>query len=407
TKFVVDAFSYGKISGCLGYFLTHFHSDHYHGLNEGWCHGPIYCSQITANLVAQQLKVRDIYLHVLPMNEPTFVSSNIKVTLIDANHCPGSVLFIFDIQRKLEEADVDNNIWVRHLHTGDFRANPQMCLHPLLRQPENPPIDHLYLDTTYLNAKYGFPAQEECIQAACKVIEGYMATTNNNQQVTKPSAFDEMMSKAKVQRRIQGLLVVVGSYSIGKEKVFYSIAKLLGSKIFVTSKKWAILMCQENKELANLLTLDQMEAQVHVLPLGDIKAENMHAYLKSLSPRFTNIVAFKPTGWTFQASKAQETDMEIGSLSQVTKAPMDRDLTLTPRHSSPSIKIYGVPYSEHSSFRELASFIASLDIKHVIPTVNNESENARKRMMMYLDKWQNEKQGKTIEIVPYPAVTHW
>ncbi|KAI8335513.1 DNA repair metallo-beta-lactamase-domain-containing protein [Chlamydoabsidia padenii] len=442
TKFVVDAFSYGKVPGCEGYFLTHFHSDHYMGLKKDWSHGPIFCSKITANLVEKQLQVNKECLKVLPMNQPTFVLPSIKVTLIDANHCPGSVLFIFDIKLQ-HSGNNEGSTWVRHLHTGDFRANPEMCLHPLIRQPENPVIDTLYLDTTYLNAKYGFPAQEECIQAACRVVESHIgiqddsrpktaldqwinkASTSNKgdksetgivptlsiSSTTKKihgSVFDEMMTKARsAGNRTKGLLVVVGTYSIGKEKVFCAIAKLLGSKIYVTQAKRSILRCQENKELENLLTLDQNEAQVHVLPLNHIKPENMYAYLKSLSPRFTSMIAFRPTGWTFRASKAQETEMDIGNLSLVTAAPMDRHLTLQPQHSSPTIKIYGVPYSEHSSFRELASFIASLDITHVVPTVNNGSERGRTKMMMYLDKWKQDKQGKPIQVVPYPATSHW
>ncbi|ORZ05384.1 DNA repair metallo-beta-lactamase-domain-containing protein [Absidia repens] len=436
TKFIVDAFNYGKIPNCDGYFLTHFHSDHYGGLNHSWSAGPIYCSQVTANLVHKELDVEEQYLHVLPMNESIYVLPHVKVTLIDANHCPGSVLFIFDIQQQSFSNDEGgNNIstWVRHLHTGDFRANPRMCLHPLLRQPENPTIDHLYLDTTYLNAKYGFPAQEECIEAACRVIEVYMgvkdenrpktmleqwmgkqttttattASEDSNTNASPSSVFDTMMSNAKLQKKTEGLLVVVGTYSIGKEKVFYAIAKLLKSKIYVTAHKRYLLKCQENPELENMLTDDPLEAHVHIVPLNHIKAENMHAYMKKLSPRFTNMIAFRPTGWTYRPSKAQATEMSIGSLSQVTIAPTDRTLYLKPSHSSPTLKIYGVPYSEHSSFRELASFIASLNINHVVPTVNYEAEKGQQRMLKYLEKWQQDKQGKPINIVPYPAESHW
>lgn len=214
----MDAFNCGEISDCDGYFLSHFHSDHYGGLRASWTHGTIYCSKVTANLVKQELRVDSRYIHVLPMNELYPIpQSNVKVALIDANHCPGSVLFLFVVERP------DKTV-VRHLHTGDFRASPRMCLHPLLRQPENPPIQCLYLDTTYLKPQYAFPAQEECIQAVCEAVEKEVciekkkSTLNGWLSQTGSNAFNRIMQpKPKKQT-----LVVVGTYTVGKERVFFS-----------------------------------------------------------------------------------------------------------------------------------------------------------------------------------------
>lgn len=161
----MDAFSYGKVEDCTGYFLSHFHSDHYTRLSSSWRHGPIYCSKVTANLVAQKLQVEAAWIRPLPMDvECKIENSNVTATLIDANHCPGSAIILFKVPQP------NGNKPLRYLHTGDFRACPKMCLHPDIIQPLNSYIDILYLDTTYLNPRYAFPAQEESIKAACDIV---------------------------------------------------------------------------------------------------------------------------------------------------------------------------------------------------------------------------------------------
>eukprot|EP00501_MAST-03F_sp_TOSAG23-6_P000860 GSMAST32.ASY1.ANO1.896.1 assembled CDS len=118
--FLVDGFNESKLprNGICIHFLTHFHGDHYNGLKgekfnllpEDCC---IYATSITASLVISELKVDSKRIKILNLNE-TVEISNARVTPIDANHCPGACILIF-------EMDTGNIV-----HTGDMRFTRSM-----------------------------------------------------------------------------------------------------------------------------------------------------------------------------------------------------------------------------------------------------------------------------------------
>lgn len=88
TPFSVDAFSYGQIDQITGYFLTHFHSDHYKGLsNKIFADRPgnrLYCSEVTANLVKKELKMREEFITILKVGL-IYIIEGIHVGVFDAN----------------------------------------------------------------------------------------------------------------------------------------------------------------------------------------------------------------------------------------------------------------------------------------------------------------------------------
>jgi DNA cross-link repair 1A protein len=151
TSFVVDGFQHEKSVVYKGkppthFFLSHFHSDHTVGLKNGFSKS-IVCSMITKRLL---VSLRGIKNEIILAAEPgeTIVIEKISITLIDANHCPGTVMFLFEFPsgKKI-------------LHSGDCRFAPKMFTdNPrLLSASRN--ISTLYLDTTYCSPRSTFPPQ--------------------------------------------------------------------------------------------------------------------------------------------------------------------------------------------------------------------------------------------------------
>lgn len=436
----VDAFRYGAVEGCQAYFLSHFHSDHYVGLTSSWAHGPIYCSRITGNLVRQQLRVDPRFVVDLEFERTVDVpgTSGAQVTMIPANHCPGSSLFLFE----KTVGDGRRPKVLRVLHCGDFRACPAHVRHPLLRPDlrDNSPtarvvgqqkIDVCYLDTTYLNPKYAFPSQEQVIAACadmCVSVAKEFTDENdgwekmkrdragggmvrfidaNPQSVGRATADDHVDGMAVRSRsggRSRGrLLVVVGTYSIGKERICLGIAQALDCKIFAGPAKQRICACLEDAELTGRLTSDPHEAQVHMTPLFEIRAETLQDYLNAYKPHFARVVGFRPSGWNYRPpngrfveSPAVQTVLQSSSW----KSSYAMADLVPQRGSTREARCFGVPYSEHSSFRELTMFCCALRIDKIIPTVNVGSAKSREKMKSWIEKWTMEKKKNGLYTIP-------
>ncbi|KXJ95875.1 DNA repair metallo-beta-lactamase-domain-containing protein [Microdochium bolleyi] len=431
----VDAFRYGAVKGCNAYFLSHFHSDHYVGLSASWSHGPIYCSEVTASLIRNQLRTDAKWVKPIPFDEKIEVpgTEGVFITMIPANHCPGSSLFLFE----KSTGKGSNTRTQRILHCGDFRACPAQVSHPLLKPDlvdsvsgkiKQQKIDICYLDTTYLNPRYSFPPQDDVIKACadfCYSLSGDPAAADEAFDSLRREKGSTTVSQffSKEEKDSEGdiiktessttttsdpknrLLVICGTYSIGKERICKAIAKALGSKIYAIPSK--IKICQQlgDPELSALMTSNPIEAQVHMQMLMELRAETLQEYLDGYKPHFTRIVGFRPSGWSFRGggggtSGAKNVTANVSPSTVPTtqilhgagwKTRFSSADFMAQRGSTREAMCFGVPYSEHSSFRELTLFVMSLRIEKVVPTVNVGSEPSRKRMKAWIDRWLAER----------------
>ncbi|XP_038144319.1 5' exonuclease Apollo-like [Cyprinodon tularosa] len=193
------------------FFLTHMHSDHTMGLTSTWSHRPIYCSRITADLLKLKLEVEDQWIHPLEHGEPYLLpmdetgEQKLTVTLIDANHCPGAVMFLFE------------GYFGSILYTGDFRYSPSMLREPCLMT--NAKIDILYLDNTHCDLRRTLPSRQEATQQIKEIIHSH---PDHN--------------------------IVIGLYSLGKECLLEDLA--------VEFKTWVEVSNARMKTLNVLKVLD-------------------------------------------------------------------------------------------------------------------------------------------------------
>ncbi|KAJ7682653.1 DNA cross-link repair protein pso2/snm1 [Mycena polygramma] len=383
----VDAFRYGDIPRVTAYFLTHAHSDHYTNLSSSWKHGPIYCSEGTANLIIHILSVDKKWVHPLPMDVATVIpnTGGVHVTLIEANHCPGSCLFLFEGPQTVDAGDST----FKSPFVGSSKTFPVKGKH----------MDHVYLDTTYLDPKYSFPPQplviSACAELAKRVVDGKVQNNSApkmNAWLKPPSISDDLKGKQKA--RPERILMVVGTYSVGKERIVKAVAQAVNSKIYCDSRKAGILRCQPDPELHALLTADPLAAD---------------QYLGRFKGSFTKVVGFRPTGWTFRPPAGAVQSPTIASVISHAQQKAFTHANLRPAHTgSASVELFPVPYSEHSSFFELTCFALSLQWGRMIATVNVGSERSRAKMTQWMQKWEAEKKKrKKGEAVPHRRFDHW
>lgn len=240
TPIAVDCWQLRKCHHVRLFFLSHMHADHTSGLSSTWSHRPIYCSPLTARLLQRKLKVKEKWIRPLEIGEAHMLllddlgKERLTVTLIDANHCPGAVMFLFE------------GYFGTRLYTGDFRYTPSMLREQCLRNTTT--IDVLYLDNTNCDPTRAVPSRQRATQQIKEIIRAH-----------------------------PGYAVVIGLYSLGKESLLVELAMEFKTWVEVDKERLETLRVLE---LPDVFTTDSGAGRIRVVSQSMVNASNLQAWNK-------------------------------------------------------------------------------------------------------------------------------
>ncbi|KAK9426019.1 hypothetical protein SUNI508_12726 [Seiridium unicorne] len=230
----------------LACFLSHVHSDHLAGL-EALKSPFVYCSAATREILLklekrpsriayalglQEAAVRT-YSHLksllkpIPLETPTVLElepgNHIRVTLLDANHCPGAVMFLIEGTGRAI------------LYTGDIRSEP-WWVNSIARNPSLVEyssglrtLDRIYLDTSMLN-DHVLPTKAEGLRELLSKVSDYPDET----------------------------VFCMQAWTYGYEDVWIALSRALESKIHVDTYKMGVY-----KSLVAKTSSDRLASQLH------------------------------------------------------------------------------------------------------------------------------------------------
>jgi DNA cross-link repair 1A protein len=411
-RVTVDGFNYAYEYQIDHHFLSHFHSDHYIGMTKKWFmqnqdHSRVYCSEISKRLMVEKFNlveeshvdmISTIYNEWNTLFESRENDEFVKVMALDANHCPGGLIFIFRHYVIRDDVEIVKKVV---LHTGDFRVSKKMI--EKLRAFQK--IDEIYLDTTYLNPIYLFIEQNSLVKKTGIYLKKKFGDAAG--QKGKNSILNYFSSDKSNGRNSWVLLI--GTYSIGKENLYLKLSEYLDTKILIPFEKFKVLKnfipeyvlsekfvifdnnLKKFKDgntsykidgTFNIFSLDHINSSkefnclIHLLPIGKLSDKlflNKYYHNKK-------IIKIKPTGWCFrQFTRSMPKPHEYSN--DDSKVKFLHNILHNDEKFDNFDEILGgmlkfknevyLPYSEHSNFKELSLFCSYLNWDRIIPTVSN------------------------------------
>jgi hypothetical protein len=188
---------------------------------------------------------------------PESARETVQVTAVEANHCPGAVMFLLEFEAA-SQAEVR-----RALYTGDFRWHPGMDA-DIDRLGQ---IDLCACDMTYDDPRYRFPPQERAVREVVTIAE-----------------------------ENPGVPLVIAVYAIGKNRILRALWERFGEPIHVPESELATYRaCGDG----DIVTPYRDESRFWAVPRW--KAERMAERRGRNAP-----LVVVPTGWAVDMETTPE-----------------------------------------------------------------------------------------------------
>ncbi|KAH8831054.1 beta-lactamase-like protein, partial [Flagelloscypha sp. PMI_526] len=361
----------------LLHLLTHTHSDHIAGLSAKSFGHRVVCSpdakqmlllyepfyernlhdmefRAEKNRVFAHLKVdppagplkggfypgtRDL-LSPLPLNTPTDYELSdgctVRITAIDANHCPGAVMYLVE----------GNNGAV--LHTGDFRAEPSF-IDSVKRNPFLQPYLAPRYAGTAAHDQRRFTKRLEAIHLDTACVLG------TSEVPTKESAVDGLIDLMKLYP--SSVYFFINTWTWGYEDILKAISREFDSPIHFDRYKTGVFLSLKNEpHLKSLIAGKNVKTRFHAcerfcrcddVSVNDVPAGQPRKTHSVTGNRviYINPVNMTPTRWSEYIVD--------------TKVMLGRDYR--------KVTSLLVPLSRHSPLPELKRFVSLFKPKRMIP----------------------------------------